>query len=114
MGLDVAEKGCALMLQEREAGSNARSPVQVDPQTLKAEESYKLITGIVVPRPVAWVTTLSPSGSVNLAPFSAFTFVSPKPPMLAISVGHKAGPTRTRPATFSRARSSSSTSPIGI
>lgn len=56
-----------------------------------AEQSYRLLTGIIVPRPIAWVTTLSERGAVNLAPFSAFTFVSPKPPMLAISVGQKAG-----------------------
>jgi flavin reductase (DIM6/NTAB) family NADH-FMN oxidoreductase RutF len=49
------------------------------------------MTGVVVPRPVAWVTTLSPSGGVNLAPFSTFTFVSPKPPMLAFSVGRRGG-----------------------
>jgi flavin reductase (DIM6/NTAB) family NADH-FMN oxidoreductase RutF len=64
--------------------------MQLDPANLAAEESYKLITGIVVPRPIAWVSTLSSGGVVNLAPFSAFTFVSPKPPMLAISVGRKA------------------------
>lgn len=52
---------------------------------------YKLITGIVVPRPIAWVTTVSPGGHVNLAPFSAFTFVSNAPPMVGINVGRKAG-----------------------
>lgn len=56
---------------------------------LPAEASYRLLTGLVVPRPIAWVTTLSACGAVNLAPFSHFTFVSPKPPMLAISVGRK-------------------------
>ena len=50
----------------------------VDPGDISAEESYKLLTGIVVPRPIAWVTTLNAQGRVNLAPFSAFTFVSPK------------------------------------
>lgn len=65
--------------------------MHVDPKSLSAEESYKLMTGVVVPRPVAWVTTLSASGGVNLAPFSTFTFVSPKPPMLAFSVGRKGG-----------------------
>jgi flavin reductase (DIM6/NTAB) family NADH-FMN oxidoreductase RutF len=64
---------------------------ELDPKTLPAEQAYRLLTGIVVPRPVAWVTTLSATGTANLAPFSAFTFVSPKPPMLAISVGRKAG-----------------------
>lgn len=63
----------------------------VDPSTLDPESAYKLLIGAVVPRPIAWVTTLSPKGGVNLAPFSAFTFVAPKPPMLAISVGRKAG-----------------------
>ncbi len=63
----------------------------IDPLTLGAEDAYRLITGIVVPRPIAWVSTMSDAGVVNLAPFSAFTFVSPKPPMLAISVGRKAG-----------------------
>jgi flavin reductase (DIM6/NTAB) family NADH-FMN oxidoreductase RutF len=61
----------------------------VDASDLGAEQAYRLITGIVVPRPIAWVTTKSGTGVVNLAPFSAFTFVSPKPPMLAISVGRK-------------------------
>jgi flavin reductase (DIM6/NTAB) family NADH-FMN oxidoreductase RutF len=65
--------------------------MRIDPSDLAAEQAYRLLTGIVVPRPIAWVTTLSGDGVVNLAPFSAFTFVSPKPPMLAISVGRKAG-----------------------
>ncbi|MBR1197870.1 flavin reductase family protein [Bradyrhizobium sp. AUGA SZCCT0240] len=65
--------------------------MRIDPSDLDAERAYRLITGIVVPRPIAWVTSLSSGGIVNLAPFSAFTFVSPKPPMLAISVGRKAG-----------------------
>lgn len=65
--------------------------LEIDPRTLAAEEAYKLVIGAVVPRPIAWVSTLNAGGRVNLAPFSAFTFVSPKPPMLAISVGRKAG-----------------------
>ncbi len=65
--------------------------MRIDPAYLDAETAYRLITGVVVPRPIAWVTSLSASGVVNLAPFSAFTFVSPKPPMLAISVGRRGG-----------------------
>jgi flavin reductase (DIM6/NTAB) family NADH-FMN oxidoreductase RutF len=65
--------------------------MRIDPSEIGGEQAYRLITGIVVPRPIAWVTSLSAGGVVNLAPFSAFTFVSPKPPMLAISVGRKAG-----------------------
>lgn len=65
--------------------------MRIDPSELGAEKIYRLMTGIVVPRPIAWVTSLSAKGVLNLAPFSAFTFVSQKPPMLAISVGRKAG-----------------------
>lgn len=63
--------------------------MRIDPAYLDPETAYRLITGVVVPRPIAWVTSLSGDGILNLAPFSAFTFVSPKPPMLAISVGRK-------------------------
>ena len=63
--------------------------MRIDPAYLDAETAYRLITGVVVPRPIAWVTSLSATGVLNLAPFSAFMFVSPKPPMLAISVGRK-------------------------
>ncbi|WP_031335382.1 flavin reductase family protein [Rhodopseudomonas sp. B29] len=63
--------------------------MKVDPAELGAERIYRLMSGVVVPRPIAWVTSLSGAGVLNLAPFSAFTFVSQKPPMLAISVGRK-------------------------
>ena len=63
--------------------------MQIDPADMGAERIYRLMTGIVVPRPIAWVSSLSSKGTLNLAPFSAFTFVSQKPPMLAISVGRK-------------------------
>ena len=65
--------------------------MRIDPAYLDAETAYRLITGVVVPRPIAWVTSLSATGVLNLAPFSAFMFVAPKPPMLAISVGRKGG-----------------------
>jgi flavin reductase (DIM6/NTAB) family NADH-FMN oxidoreductase RutF len=58
---------------------------------LTPEATYRLMSGIVVPRPIAWITSLSESGVVNLAPFSCFTFVSNKPPLLGINIGRKAG-----------------------
>jgi flavin reductase (DIM6/NTAB) family NADH-FMN oxidoreductase RutF len=58
---------------------------------LDPQQTYKLMTGVVVPRPIAWVCSQSTEGVLNLAPFSAFTFVSNKPPMLGINVGRKAG-----------------------
>jgi flavin reductase (DIM6/NTAB) family NADH-FMN oxidoreductase RutF len=54
---------------------------------LSVEAAYKLLIGCVVPRPIAWISTLSEKGRVNLAPFSAFTFISSKPPMIAVSIG---------------------------
>jgi len=59
--------------------------------TLDPQQTYKLMTGVIVPRPIAWITTLSEDGVVNLAPFSCFTFVSNKPPMVGINIGRKAG-----------------------
>lgn len=59
--------------------------------SLSPEQTYKLMTGIVVPRPIAWITTLSPQGGVNLAPFSCYTIVSNKPPMIGVNIGRKAG-----------------------
>ncbi|MEJ7932422.1 flavin reductase family protein [Ramlibacter sp. AN1015] len=58
---------------------------------LDPQQTYKLLTGIIVPRPIAWVATQSPEGVLNVAPFSAFTFVSNKPPMIGVNVGRKAG-----------------------
>lgn len=65
--------------------------MSIDARSLHPEATYRLLSGIVVPRPIAWITSLSDAGVVNLAPFSCFTFVSNKPPLLGINVGRKAG-----------------------
>ncbi|MES2183734.1 MAG: flavin reductase family protein [Pseudomonadota bacterium] len=65
--------------------------MSIDARSLTPEATYRLMSGIVVPRPIAWITTLSDTGVVNLAPFSCFTFVSNKPPLLGINIGRKAG-----------------------
>ncbi len=65
--------------------------MRIAAKEIEAEATYKLITGVLVPRPIAWVTTLSDGGSVNLAPFSMFTCVSSYPPLLAVSFGHTGG-----------------------
>ncbi len=56
--------------------------------SLDAKQAYKLLTGVIVPRPIAWVSTLSLKGVTNLAPFSYFTSVSNHPPMIGINIGH--------------------------
>jgi flavin reductase (DIM6/NTAB) family NADH-FMN oxidoreductase RutF len=65
--------------------------IDVAPDRLSAAESYKLLVGIVVPRPIAWVTTRHEDDRINLAPFSCYTFVSSDPPMVAVSVGRRGG-----------------------
>ena len=59
----------------------------IDPSELDPHSSYKLLIGSVVPRPIAWTSTVSQEGVRNLAPFSFFTVASRQPPMLCISVG---------------------------
>lgn len=59
----------------------------IDPLNMTAQQNYKLLIGSVVPRPIAWVSTMSLDGVANLAPYSFFTVVSRNPPMLAFSVG---------------------------
>jgi flavin reductase (DIM6/NTAB) family NADH-FMN oxidoreductase RutF len=49
----------------------------------------KFIFNAVVPRPIAWITTLSGEGVVNLAPFSFFNAVTTKPPLLMVSIGKR-------------------------
>ena len=59
----------------------------IDPSKLDSQTCYKLLIGSVVPRPIAWTSTVSEEGVRNLAPFSFFTVASRQPPMLCISVG---------------------------
>lgn len=65
--------------------------MEIDPGQNTTPENYKIMTGLVVPRPIAWVSTLNEAGATNLSPFSAFTFCSHMPPMVAISIGRKEG-----------------------
>jgi flavin reductase (DIM6/NTAB) family NADH-FMN oxidoreductase RutF len=61
--------------------------VILDPAELDPQSRYKLLIGAVVPRPIAWTSTVDRDGVRNLAPFSFFTVASRNPPMLCISVG---------------------------
>lgn len=65
--------------------------MDIDPKTRTLDETYKLITGLIVPRPIAWITSLSANGTVNLAPFSAYGLVTHSPPMLMVTIGKRDG-----------------------
>jgi flavin reductase (DIM6/NTAB) family NADH-FMN oxidoreductase RutF len=64
----------------------------VDPTSTDYLNVYKLLLGSVVPRPIAFVSTVNPEGAFNLAPFSFFTVASANPPVLVFSVGRRANP----------------------
>jgi flavin reductase (DIM6/NTAB) family NADH-FMN oxidoreductase RutF len=63
----------------------------VDGSGLDSEKAYRLIVGCVVPRPVAWITTLGADGRVNAAPFSSYNYVATHPPMVAVNIVARAG-----------------------
>ena len=56
---------------------------------LSKQDRYKLLSGIVIPRPIALVTTLDANGAVNAAPFSFFNVFSEDPPLVALGLQHK-------------------------
>lgn len=62
--------------------------MHIDPATLATSDSYKLLTNLVVPRPIAWVTSQNEAGVINLAPFSFFNAIGSKPLFILISIGH--------------------------
>ena len=62
-----------------------------DTAQLDHRQAYRLCVGSIVPRPIAWVSSISEDGVANLAPFSFFTLVSHYPPMVSISVGERVG-----------------------
>jgi flavin reductase (DIM6/NTAB) family NADH-FMN oxidoreductase RutF len=57
----------------------------VDPATTGYRDIYKLMIGAIVPRPIAFVSSLSAAGVRNLAPFSFFTAISANPPVICFS-----------------------------
>ena len=61
----------------------------IEADTLDATQAYKLLIATIVPRAIGWVSTLSTDGVANLAPFSFFTAVGRKPPMVSIAMQHR-------------------------
>lgn len=53
---------------------------------LDDQAAHRLLKGCVVPRPVAWISTLGLNGVANAAPYSCFAFVATRPPMVAVSI----------------------------
>ncbi len=56
-----------------------------DPERIGHSATYKLLTGAVIPRPIGWISSVSPEGIPNLAPFSYFNIVGDDPPHVMFS-----------------------------
>lgn len=63
--------------------------ITIDFTAISARERYKWLISSVVPRPIAFISTVSPSGVYNLAPFSYFNGVSSRPPVVSVAIGVK-------------------------
>lgn len=66
--------------------------MEIHTGNLDERKAYRLLTGSILPRPIAWVTSLDPAtGVINLAPFSFFTGCSVVPPMVCFAVERRKG-----------------------
>ncbi len=63
--------------------------MDIDLSELSANQIYATMTQALIPRPIAWVLSENEDAGFNLAPFSYFTGVSSKPPLIMLSVGKK-------------------------
>jgi len=68
--------------------------MELDVKNLSSDELYDILVDWVAPRPIAWVSTLSKDGVINLAPFSFFNVVCDQPPVLMLSISKKEDGTR--------------------
>jgi flavin reductase (DIM6/NTAB) family NADH-FMN oxidoreductase RutF len=64
--------------------------MEINLMELEPRQAHDLLTSALIPRPIAWVSTINKEGQTNLAPFSFFTGVSWSPPVLAFSVVNRA------------------------
>jgi flavin reductase (DIM6/NTAB) family NADH-FMN oxidoreductase RutF len=63
--------------------------MELDLEGQWAERAYPILASLVTPRPIAFVTTVSPEGKVNAAPFSFFNLLGANPPILAFAPGDR-------------------------
>ena len=63
--------------------------MQYAAKDVSAHERYKIMISFVLPRPIAWVTTLGPTGVVNAAPFSFFNIFAEDPPLCMFAINKR-------------------------
>jgi flavin reductase (DIM6/NTAB) family NADH-FMN oxidoreductase RutF len=65
--------------------------MEIDFEAITEYQRYKLMASLIVPRPIALVTTLGEDGTVNAAPFSMFNMLGEEPPIVMISINRLDG-----------------------
>jgi flavin reductase (DIM6/NTAB) family NADH-FMN oxidoreductase RutF len=65
--------------------------MELDLEGKHASQAYQILANLVTPRPIALVTTVSPDGSINAAPFSFFNVLGANPPIVAFAPGDREG-----------------------
>jgi flavin reductase (DIM6/NTAB) family NADH-FMN oxidoreductase RutF len=65
--------------------------ISIVPDEIDPRDAYRLMISVVVPRPIAWVSTVGADGTPNLAPFSFFNGVGGTPPTVMVSIGRREG-----------------------
>ncbi len=63
--------------------------IEIDVKEVDQERVFELLTYMVAPRPIAWVSTVSKDGVLNLAPFSFFNAVCDEPPIVMLSISKR-------------------------
>lgn len=61
--------------------------MEFDFRTIPAQNRYKLLVSLIVPRPIAWVSTCNANGSINIAPFSFFNAIGSDPALVVMGIG---------------------------
>ncbi|WP_315855155.1 flavin reductase family protein [Chenggangzhangella methanolivorans] len=74
------------ILETRSAPPSAPASRHFDFGAMAAEDRYRLLTAAVLPRPIAWVTSASPAGEINAAPYSFFNVFGSDRPVVALGV----------------------------
>jgi flavin reductase (DIM6/NTAB) family NADH-FMN oxidoreductase RutF len=70
---------------------NEPSYVNLELEARSPQSVYHLLTALVIPRPIAWISSLNPDGGANLAPFSFFNCICADPPLLLVSFARRDG-----------------------
>ena len=65
--------------------------MEINLMELESRHAHDILTSSIIPRPIAWVSSINMKDRPNLAPFSFFTGVSWSPPILAFSVVNRSG-----------------------